>query len=129
MMLPVYHVVVHDRIFIRTGVDSMKARRLRRNSRASFLVEAGEQWAELRAVHLTGSVTVLDPDDPAVINLTAAMDAKYGDNRVAPERMSEATRAHYAKPRTFLQFEPDERLLSWDNRRIALNQPPTKGVT
>jgi PPOX class probable F420-dependent enzyme len=119
IMLPVYHFVIDRRIYVRTGADSKKAIRVRRDPRASFLVEAGERWSELRAVHMTGTVEVVAPDDPRVEDLSSAFDAKYAATRARPEEMRESTRAYYARPRTYLRFQPDDRILTWDNRRIA----------
>ncbi len=46
IMLPIWFVVIERRIYVRTSADSKKAKRARRDARASFLVERGERWAE-----------------------------------------------------------------------------------
>ena len=39
--------------------------------------------------------------------------------------MNPATRSRYAAQRVFLEFEPDGRILSWDNRRLGcVNEYP-----
>ncbi len=119
VMLPLWFVVLDRRIYLRTGGDSKKARRLRRDPRASFLVESGERWAELCAVHLTGTVNALADDDPLVARINEAFEAKYAGFRTASTKMSEATRAYYARPRAFFEFVPDERMLTWDNARLG----------
>ena len=44
----------------------------------------------------------------------------YGKSfRTAPNAMSQATRDHYAR-RIYFRFVPDERILSWDNRKLGL---------
>lgn len=116
--LPLWFVVVDREIYLRTGADSKKAIRARHNPRASFLVESGERWAELQAVHLTGTVDEA-PAEPAE-RAAKAFDDKYTAFRTASSKMSQATRAHYATPRVFLRFRPDERIVSWDNRRLGL---------
>lgn len=120
IMLPIWFVAVDRSIYIRTGDDSRKARRLRLDPRASFLVESGEHWAELRAVHFTGTTSALGGDDPLVADLEKAFEAKYSSFRTAPSKMGAATRAHYARPRVFFRFTPDEHILSWDNRHLRL---------
>lgn len=120
IMLPVWFVVHEHRIYLRTGADSKKARRLGRDPRASFLVESGERWAELQAVHLTGRVERLNEPADLVALVEDRFDAKYARFRTASARMSTATRSYYAKPRALFCFSPDERILSWDNRRLGL---------
>src|SRR5947209_5161340 len=60
---PVWFVVIDRKICTRTGASSKKVTRARRDDRATFLVEAGLGWAELRAVHLTGHVSLIEEDD------------------------------------------------------------------
>jgi hypothetical protein len=91
--------------------------RIRRDPRASFLVESGQRWAELRAVHLSGLVEELG-DGPIRDRIDALLDQKYAAFRTARSAMPSATQDHYAN-RAFLRFVPDPRMLTWDNRRIA----------
>ena len=121
VMLPLWFVAIDRRIYLRTGADSKKARRIRHDPRASFLVESGERWAELRAVHLTGTITALDESSPLLTQVDEAFEAKYSGFRTAASKMSDGTRAYYARPRTFFCFTPDERLLTWDNARLGLS--------
>ncbi len=100
-------------------------RRARRSSRgsvaipaASFLVESGERWAELEAVHLTGRIEGVT-DEAEMARIADALDAKYAAFRTASTEMSQATREHYTG-RTYLRLVPDERILSWDNRKLGL---------
>ena len=82
-------------------------------------MESGERWAELEAVHLTGRIeTVTDEAEMARIN--DALDDKYAAFRTATTEMSQATRDHYAG-RTYLRLVPDERILSWDNRKLGIS--------
>jgi nitroimidazol reductase NimA-like FMN-containing flavoprotein (pyridoxamine 5'-phosphate oxidase superfamily) len=120
IMLPIWFVVLDRRIYLRTGADSKKARRIGHDPRASFLVESGERWAELRAVHLTGAVTALEESSPLLVPVDEAFETKYAGFRTAATKMGEGTRAYYARPRAFFCFTPDERLLTWDNARLGL---------
>ena len=49
--MPIWYAVVDHTVYI--GTRGKKLTRLAHDPRASFLVESGEKWAELRAVHLT----------------------------------------------------------------------------
>lgn len=115
--LPVWFVVLDGTIGIAAPTRTKKVARIRRDPRASFLVESGERWAELRAVHLTGRVDIVD-DEPTAHEIDRALDHKYASFRTAPAEQPAATRAHYAG-RTFLRFLPDARILSWDNARLV----------
>jgi general stress protein 26 len=114
--LPVWFVVVDRTIGMMAPSRTKKVSRIRRDPRASFLVESGERWAELRAVHLSGSVEVVH--GPVRDRIDALLDQKYATFRTARSAMPSATQDHYAN-RTFLQFVPGPRILTWDNRRIA----------
>jgi PPOX class probable F420-dependent enzyme len=115
--LPVWFVALDRNIYMTTPVGAKKVARVRNNPRAAFVVESGERWAELRAVHLTGRATVVDDDDLAALVRTAA-DAKYDAFRVQREAMPEATTERYGRQAALIRFTPDDRILSWDNARM-----------
>ena len=116
--LPVWFVVIDRRIYMTTPSGTKKVSRVRRDARASFLVESGERWAELKAVHLTGRATVVTSDDHLLARVDAAHAEKYAAFRTTSTKMPAATRQHYAQERAIVRFEPDERILSWDNSRL-----------
>lgn len=118
--LPVWFVVVDRTICMVAPSQTKKVRRIRRDPRASFLVEAGQRWAELRAVHLNGTVEIVT-DEASKQRIDAALDAKYAAFRTASSAMPSAAQDHYAN-RTFLRFVPEPRILSWDNSRIRLRE-------
>ncbi len=120
--LPVWFVVVDRTIGMMAPSRTRKVSRIRRDPRASFLVESGQRWAELRAVHLSGLVEELG-DGPLRDRIDALLDQKYAAFRTARSAMPSATQDHYAN-RSFLRFVPDPRMLTWDNRRIAPPQVP-----
>src|SRR5258708_18358 len=115
--LPVWFVVLDQTICFRTPSRAKKVARIRRDPRASFLVESGQRWAELRAVHLSGRVELID-DDAAKARVDAAIDEKYAPFRTASADMPAATRDHYAAW-SFFRLVPGPRLLTWDNSRIV----------
>ena len=117
--LPVWFVALDERIYVGGPARARKVARVRRDPRCSFLVESGERWAELRAVHLTGSAAVVD-DPSLVARVGAALDAKYAAFRTARASMAEATLAHYDTERAVIEVTPDDRILSWDNARLEL---------
>jgi PPOX class probable F420-dependent enzyme len=119
--LPVWFVTVDRTICIGTPAGTKKIKRIRRDPRASFLVEQGEKWAELQAVHVTGRVDIV-LDEDMVMRVKRALDEKYQRFRTPSSAMPDDTRDHYVR-RTILQLHPEGRILSWDNRRIGLSEP------
>ena len=117
--LPVWFVVLDRRIYASGPAGAKRVARIRRDPRVSFLVESGERWAELRAVHLTGRARVVT--EPEVLARVAeALDAKYRAFRTPRAAMPAATRTHYDVKLATIEITPDERILSWDNARLGV---------
>src|SRR5437588_12749206 len=57
--LPVWFVVEDRIIWLSTPATAKKVIRVRNNSRTSFLIESGERWAKLKALHLTCGATIV----------------------------------------------------------------------
>lgn len=118
--LPVWFAALGRRIYLRTPGRSKKVARIRRDPRASFLVESGERWAELRAVQLPVHAVVLD-DGPEAEAAAAALATKYAGFGIAMERAPSATQKAY-RGMTFIRLEPAGKALTWDNARIQLQE-------
>lgn len=116
--LPVWFVVDDRAIALMTPAGTKKLARLRHDPRASFLVESGVRYTELRGVHFTGRVEVVD-DATAMSRIEAAVDAKYAAFRPPAGSLPATAQAYYAK-QAFLRFVPDGRILTWDNARLKM---------
>jgi hypothetical protein len=115
--LPVWFVALDGRIFVGGPAHTKKIARVRHDARCSFLVESGLRWAELRAVHLTGTARLVT--DPALVaRVDAALDAKYSAFRTPIDEMPDATRGYYDTGTATIEITPDDRVLSWDNQRL-----------
>jgi PPOX class probable F420-dependent enzyme len=114
--LPVWFVVLDRAICMRTPARTKKLKRIRRDPRASFLVEAGERWAELEAVHLNGTVEIVEGDETLEQRIERGLEEKYAAFRTPREDMSDAARAAYTDY-AYLRMVPEGRMLTWDNRR------------
>ncbi|ONH61961.1 pyridoxamine 5'-phosphate oxidase [Frankia sp. CcI49] len=119
--LPMWFVVVDRAVYLSTPHRAAKLARIRREPRAAFLVESGRAWVDLRAVHLSGRIRVVD-DEETRTRVRGMLDSKYAAYRVPPERLPAAARAAYAD-RVVLRLDPQGRLLRWDNSRIRLAPP------
>jgi hypothetical protein len=118
--LPVWFVVLDHKIYSRTR--GKKLTRLRNDERCAFLVEAGERWAELRAVHLECDGRVIEPSPTLAGRIGAAMEKKYAAYRTDGEAMPTATRDYYSKAvGGIIELEPVGKLLNWDNRKLGVS--------
>jgi len=117
--LPVWFVALDERVYVGTPARTKKVARVRRDPRVSFLVESGARWAELVGVHLTGRARVVDEPD-LVARVVDALNEKYRAFRTPPEAMPEGTRRYYDVARAVLEIVPDERVLTWDNSRLGI---------
>ncbi len=116
--LPVWFATLDRRIYVVTR--GKKVQRVARDARSSFLVEAGERWAELQAVHLTGRSSIIEPSEDLQRRISEQIAFKYRAFRTAPKEMPTATKEHYAKAGATIELIPDERILSWDNHHLGL---------
>lgn len=119
MAIPMWFCVVDGAVHFRTPAGAKKAVRLRNDPRVSFLVEGGERWAELWAVHLAGTATFVE--DPDVIDRVAdALQAKYSSFKTERAEMPDDTRAHYERPFVVIRVDAEERIVSWENAKLGL---------
>jgi hypothetical protein len=117
--LPIWYVALDRRIYINTR--GKKVNRARNDPRCSFFVEAGERWADLRAVHLECLVSVIDPDPDLAARIAEALTSKYAAYRVRSAAMPSASRGQYAQAsRSILELVPQGKMLTWDNRHLNL---------
>lgn len=117
--LPVWYATVDRTIYVVTR--GKKVERVRHDGRCSFLVEAGERWSELRAVHLECRGRVIEPDDDLATAITREMDRKYRPYRTPHDAMPIETRRHYARSAgTTIELSPQGRMLHWDNRKLGI---------
>lgn len=117
--LPIWYAVLDRRIYINTR--GRKVERARHDPRCSFLVEAGERWADLRAVHVAGTISVIEPDPELAARIRQALDTKYAALRAARAAMPAATQESYARRQdAILELIPAGKMLTWDNRHLGL---------
>ena len=117
--LPVWFVLVDGAIYTRTPARSKKVARVRNDDRACFLVEAGDAWKELHAVVWLGRLR--EADDEALLERVRAQFAtKYAASTTARAQLPDATREHYGNRDVIFELRPDERRLTWDNRKLRM---------
>lgn len=117
--LPVWYVVLDGAVYVQSPERTKKVARVRRDERASFLVESGEAWVELKAVMMTGRVSLVDDEDVRE-RVAEAMTEKYASFRPDRGNLPDATRKHYSSGRAVIRFEPTGPPITWDNSKIRL---------
>ncbi|MEZ5232482.1 MAG: pyridoxamine 5'-phosphate oxidase family protein [Acidimicrobiales bacterium] len=115
--MPLWYACLDGRIYLQTR--GRKLQRIRRDPRASFLVESGEHWKDLKAVHCTGVAEVVELDAELAERFGVEMARKYGAFR-STDAMPSETAAYYARSMNgVVRFTPDERILHWDNSKLT----------
>jgi len=115
--MPLWYVVRDGRIWAWTFRKSQKVVNLQRDPRATVLVEAGDEYSELRGVQFETNVVFHD-DLEEVIEFAGELTTRYapGGEKPSPEAM-EAFRSQAPK-RSVLEFAP-VRTMSWDHRKLG----------
>jgi len=114
--LPVWFVVEDRTILVAGPAVTKKFARVRHDDRVSFLVESGERWRELCAVHVVGRAQIVE--DPDWAHVDELLDAKYLGYRTPRAEMPESARERYDSQRALVRITPEGRLLTWDNARF-----------
>jgi PPOX class probable F420-dependent enzyme len=110
-LVAMWYVLRDGDVWFWTYGRSQKAVNLRRDPRLTCLIEAGEHYAELRGVSLTGRAA-LETDPGAVAEVGFAIAARYGGLDDA------AVRAQ--APKRVAVRVITERTASWDHRKLAV---------
>ncbi len=118
--MPMWYCCLGRDVYMQTR--GRKLQRIQHDPRASFLVETGDRWAELAAVHLTGHAEHLSPDAELQAAFTAEMDRKYrafrsGDSG-GPEMPAQAAEYYAKQMQGLVRFVADGRILNWDNSKM-----------
>jgi nitroimidazol reductase NimA-like FMN-containing flavoprotein (pyridoxamine 5'-phosphate oxidase superfamily) len=116
--LPLWFACLDRTIYVQTR--GKKLQRIAHDPRASFLVETGQRWVDLKAVHFTGTAEIIDAPPDLTHRFGAEIERKYDAMRAKGAEMSTSTSSYYQNVRSGLvRFTPDARILHWDNAKIA----------
>jgi nitroimidazol reductase NimA-like FMN-containing flavoprotein (pyridoxamine 5'-phosphate oxidase superfamily) len=116
--LPVWFACLDRLIYMQTR--GRKLQRIAHDPRASFLVETGHRWVDLKAVHFTGTAEIIDLAPELARRFGTEIERKYDSFRAKPTEMAASTASYYETVRSAaVRFTPDTRVLNWDNGKIA----------
>ncbi len=114
-LVTMFYGLDKGRITFWTYGKAQKARNLERDPRVSCLIEAGEDYAELRGILLYGRVTRMDAAEDV---LAVGMDVA---RRMTPGVADELLRPYVeqtGRKRVAYVVEPTK-VVSWDHRRLT----------
>ncbi len=121
-VVPLSYVVIDGLLTFWTDPGSRKVANVRRDPRATCLVEAGEQFAEFRAVQLSGRIE-LGADRATSERVGLALFGRASGQVTDDVR---AAVAALADERVALTLHP-ERVVTWDHRKVAGVRPSEIG--
>lgn len=112
------HVVAMN-YFVRDGAFYMtsygkaqKVVNIRRNPRVALMIEAGDEYAELRGVMIRGRCEILDDEASVKEAFAARATAQANAAPVQPGALASAPK------RVVLRIVP-EKVISWDHRKLG----------
>jgi PPOX class probable F420-dependent enzyme len=121
-VVPLTYVMIDGRLTFWTDPRSHKVANLRRDARATCLVEAGQHFAEFRAVQLTGRIEL--GEDLAISEGVGLALFERTRGQLTDELR--VTVAALAGERVALTLHP-ERVVTWDHRKVSGVRPSQIG--
>ncbi len=112
-----FYVDDEGRINATTFTKSQKVLNLRRDPRATMLVESGIEYAELKGVAIEARAEVIE-DTELVADTLARISIKHGSGTEADVAQMRKAVSATATKRVLLRFTP-EHYVSWDHARLG----------
>jgi PPOX class probable F420-dependent enzyme len=104
-------------IWIWTYAKSQKVKNLERDPRATLLVEAGDEYLELRGVQIEAEAELIrDPD--VIFEFGKELTLRYTDGIDSIEGDAATAMQKQAQKRVAIRFEA-KRVSSWDHRKLG----------
>jgi len=119
-----WYAIVGDKIWFETKTKAQKAVNVRRDKRATVLIEDGQTYDQLRGISLEGRATIVD-DPTALLAVGVSVYERYF-GPYSEEAMALIT--EQLRNRVAICFEV-ERFRSWDHRKLGLPATPLSGST
>jgi PPOX class probable F420-dependent enzyme len=118
-LVTLFHTVLDGRLVFWTYARSQKILNLDRDPRLTCLVEAGEQYEQLRGVQITGRARIVrGHDDVAVVGRAVVCRMLGLDPAGDLDPAVTAEVARQAQKRVAVEVVP-ERVVSWDHRKLT----------
>ena len=108
-----WYALLDGAITVETKARSQKVQNLRRDPRATFLVEAGDRYEELRGVEMVGRARVIDDADVIWAFGVSMWERYMGPYDETKKPMVEAM----MRKRILVTLDVDK-VVSWDHRKL-----------
>ncbi len=115
-LVTMFYGLVGDRIAFWTYGKAQKTRNLERDPRVTCLIEAGDDYFELRGVLVYGTARLIDAREE-VLDVGMAVTARMPGVGDAVDELREYV-VHTGRKRVAYVVEPT-RVVSWDHRKLA----------
>jgi PPOX class probable F420-dependent enzyme len=115
--MPLWFVARAGEVWIWTYAKSQKVRNLERDPRATLLVEAGHEYAELRGAMIEAEA-VLHRDPAVVRDFAEELTLRYADGLTQLDGEMRAGLEAQVPKRVAIQFLA-RRTASWDHRKLG----------
>lgn len=123
-LVTMFHTVLEGRLVFWTYARSQKISNLDRDPRLTCLVEAGEEYEQLRGVQITGRAQIVRArEDVAVVGRAVVCRMLGLDPADDLDPAVAAEVARQAQKRVAVEVVP-ERVVSWDHRKLTGRATP-----
>lgn len=125
-LVGMWYAVLDGAIWFETKKKAQKTQNLRRDPRASFLVETGHTYDQLRGVAIEGNAHIIsDTEDPEYWAAAVSVFERY--NGVYTDEMRPIVEMMMNK-RVIVRVDP-VRTRSWDHRKLGMDAMEVAGST
>ena len=115
--MPLWFTVRDGEIWAWTFAKSQKVKNLERDPRCTLLVEAGDEYLELRGLQIEAEAEVIRDLD-TVLEFGKELTVRYSDGIDSIDGDAAAGLAAQAPKRVAIHFHP-VRTASWDHRKLG----------
>lgn len=115
--MPLWFTVRDREIWAWTFAKSQKVKNLERDDRCTLLVEAGEEYSELRGIQIEARAEIIR-DHERVLDFAKELTLRYAPGIESIDGDAAAALAAQAPKRVALHFHP-VRTATWDHRKLG----------
>jgi PPOX class probable F420-dependent enzyme len=116
-VMPLWYVPRDGEIWIWTYAKSQKAKNLKRDPRATLLIETGIEYQELRGVQIEADAELIRDID-RIVDFGKDLTIRYGEGIESVDRDAAAGLRAQAPKRVAIHFHP-KRIATWDHRKLG----------
>jgi PPOX class probable F420-dependent enzyme len=116
-VMPLWFVVRDGELWVWTYAKSQKVKNLERDPRATLLIEAGEEYQELRGIQIEAEAELVR-DTGRVLEFGKELTVRYTEGIDSIEGNAAAGLEAQAPKRVAIRFRP-VRTATWDHRKLG----------